>query len=490
MTNFDRLLIVEDTPSLSRTYAAHLEDMFKHIQIAETGREAETAVNAQTPSCILLDLKLPDANGLDLLDSWITQALPAPIIVITANGSMGVAVDAMRRGAVDFVVKPTSRERLQATVKNAVETFKLKKTVETYEAAIDRKPFCEFVGRSLPMQGVYKTIEAAAPSKASVFVTGETGTGKELAARAVHQMSPRRNESFVPINCGAIPKDLIESELFGHVKGAFTGATGDRLGAAHVASGGTLFLDELGEMPIELQPKLLRFIQTGEFARVGETMTRKADIRMIAATNRDPLQAVRDGKLREDLYYRLHVVPVTMPPLRDRGADILLLAEDFLKQFSDEEGKSFSGFDRGAEEKLVSHNWPGNVRELENLMRQLVVLNEGGEVSLDMLGGIPNADMTLAPETAPADMPHDTGRRIYPGTPPEQSYSVEPLWITEKKAIERAIALCRGNITAAAELLEINASTIYRKKATWERLNSGTKALPGQVCAVGRPGSA
>jgi len=469
MTSFNRLLIVEDTPSLSRTYAAHLGDMFEHIKIVETGHEARASVEAQAPSCILLDLKLPDANGLDLLDNSIGQAVPAPIIVITANGSMGVAVDAMRRGAVDFVVKPTSRERLQATVKNAVETFKLKKTVETYEAAIDRKSFCEFVGRSLAMQGVYKTIEAAAPSKASVFVTGETGTGKELAARAVHQMSPRRHEPFVPINCGAIPKDLIESELFGHVKGAFTGATADRLGAAHVASGGTLFLDELGEMPIELQPKLLRFIQTGEFARVGETMTRKADIRIIAATNRDPLQAVRDGKLREDLYYRLHVIPVAMPPLRERGADILLLAEDFLKRFSAEEGKSFSGFERRAEEKLISHNWPGNVRELENLLRQLVVLNAGGEVSLEMLGSISNLGAMPAPQTGQDLAPYDAGARINAGAKPEHSYSVEPLWLTEKKAIERAIALCRGNITAAAELLEINASTIYRKKAIWEK---------------------
>jgi len=225
-------------------------------------------------------------------------------------------------------------------------------------------------------------------------------------------------------------------------------------------------------MPIELQPKLLRFIQTGEFARVGETMTRKADIRIIAATNRDPLQAVRDGRLREDLYYRLHVIPVSMPPLRERGADILLLAEDFLNRFSAEEGKFFSGFERSAEEKLISYNWPGNVRELENLMRQLVVLNAGGEVTLDMLGGIANIGGMPDTQMTAAAAPHENRARVYTGAQPEQSYSVEPLWITEKKAIERAIALCRGNITAAAELLEINASTIYRKKATWEKLDS------------------
>jgi len=472
MVDFNRLLIVEDTPSLSRTYAAHLSDMFQHVDIVETIAQAEAAIGVQQPSCILLDLKLPDGDGLDLLDRWISEAIPAPIIVITANGSMGVAVDAMRRGAIDFVVKPASRERLQATVKNAVETFKLKKTVETYEAQFDRKTFCDFVGRSLVMQGVYKTLEAAAPSKASVFVTGDTGTGKELAARAVHQLSPRRNAQFVPINCGAIPKDLIESELFGYVKGAFTGATVDRVGAAQLASGGTLFLDELGEMPIELQPKLLRFVQTGEFSRVGETVTRKADIRIVVATNRDPLQAVREGRLREDLYYRLHVIPVALPPLRDRGMDILLLAEEFLSRFAHEEGKTFSGFDRNAEAKLVSYSWPGNVRELENLIRQVVVLNTGGGIPSDMLPLAVGAN--IAPVIAPQPSPVSSrfGGVTYAPVAEEQSHSIEPLWMSEKKAIERAIALCRGNITAAAELLAINASTIYRKKATWAKLDA------------------
>jgi len=470
MADFERLLIVEDAPSLARTYAAHLADMFRYTDIVETGKDARAAVDAQVPSCILLDLKLPDGNGLDLLDQWTSEAIAAPIIVITANGSMGVAVDAMRRGAVDFVVKPASRERLQATVTNAVKTFVLKKTVETYEAQIDRKAFCDFVGKSLVMQGVYKTIEAAAPSKASVFVTGETGTGKELAARAVHQLSPRRTAPFVPINCGAIPDNLIESELFGHVKGAFTGATVDRVGAAHIASGGTLFLDELGEMPIDLQPKLLRFIQTGEFARVGETATRKADIRIVAATNRDPLQAVREGKLREDLYYRLHVIPVALPPLRDRGMDILLLAEDFLARFAHEEGKAFSGFARRAEERLVSHDWPGNVRELENLMRQVVVLCEGGEVSGDSLPLIRNSSGSVVPMSGGDGRASRFGQADAPAREETPGHSVEPLWLSEKKAIERAIALCRGNITAAAELLEINASTIYRKKSAWEKM--------------------
>ncbi|MEO1662738.1 MAG: sigma-54 dependent transcriptional regulator [Pseudomonadota bacterium] len=464
MAKLGRLLIVEDTPSLSRTYQAHLRDDFATIEIADTGAKAVASVEAQAPDCILLDLKLPDANGLDLLGRWNDAGLNAPVIVITANGSMSVAVDAMRRGAVDFVVKPTTRDRLRVTAQNAVENFQLKKVVENYEAEIDRSDFCGIIGKSLVMQGVFKSIEAAAPSKASVFVTGETGTGKELIARAVHDLSPRRKAKFVAINCGAIPRDLIESEIFGHVKGAFTGATSDRAGAAELAEGGTLFLDELGEMPIELQPKLLRFLQLGEYQRVGDGTLRKSNIRIVAATNRDPLEAVRQGKLREDLYYRLHVIPVALPPLRDRGADILLLAESFLAKYSSEEGKSFDGFSRDAEEWMVSHGWPGNVRELENLIRQVVVLNTSGTVARSQLPTSAVAQPISAPAPSYSGVPTEP-----PLTIPEPDYGVEPLWMTEKKAIERAIALCRGNVVAAAKQLQINPSTIYRKKASWDQ---------------------
>ena len=467
MTDLGRLLIVEDTPSLSRTYEAHLKTDFNEIQIVDTGAKALESIAANTPNCILLDLKLPDMDGLDLLDRWTKEGLSAPIIVITANGSMSIAVDAMRRGAADFVVKPTSKERLKVTVKNAVENFQLKKVVATYEAEVDRSDFCGIVGRSLVMQGVFKSIEAAAPSKASVFVTGETGTGKELVARAVHDKSPRRKAKFVALNCGAIPKDLLESEIFGHVKGAFTGATSDRIGAAQLAEGGTLFLDELGEMPIELQPKLLRFLQLGQYSRVGESQVREADIRIVAATNRNPLEAVQQGKLREDLYYRLHVIPIALPALRERGADILLLAENFLARYAAEEGKQFSGFSRDAEEWLVAQSWAGNVRELENLIRQIVVLNTGGEVNRQTFPALaaPAAVrqyFTQSSATNHADIPPS----------PNDDLGVEPLWMTEKKAIERAIALCRGNVVAAAKQLQINPSTIYRRKAAWERSES------------------
>jgi two-component system repressor protein LuxO len=466
MPDLGRLLIVEDTPSLARTYQAHLRHDFSQIEIADTGAKAISAVDAEPPNCILLDLKLPDANGLELLDRWTNASINCPIVVITANGSMSVAVDAMRRGAVDFVVKPTTKDRLRVTTQNAIENFQLREVIASpqHGAVTERSDFCGIIGRSLVMQGVFKSIEAAAPSKASVFVTGETGTGKELIAHAVHDLSPRRKAKFVAINCGAIPRDLIESEIFGHVKGAFTGATADRAGAAELAEGGTLFLDELGEMPIELQPKLLRFLQLGEYQRVGDGTLRKSNIRIVAATNKDAMEAVRTGKLREDLYYRLHVIPVALPPLRERGADILLLAEQFLARYAREEGKAFEGFSRDAEEWMVSHAWPGNVRELENLIRQVVVLKQGGMIGRADLPASQVAPLATAPiSTSPI---HAQSAQM-PVAPPEPDYGIEPLWVTEKKAIERAIALSRGNIVAAAKLLEINPSTIYRKKASW-----------------------
>lgn len=464
MAKFGHLLIVEDTPSLARTYQAHLRHDFARISIADTGAQAVAAVAAEVPDCILLDLKLPDTHGLDLLDRWMSEAIHVPIIVITANGSMSVAVDAMRRGANDFIVKPTTKDRLRATVDAAITDYEVKQTVQPVADTSARQDSYGMIGTSLPMQGVYKSIEAAAPSKASVFITGETGTGKELVARAVHALSPRRKANFVAINCGAIPRELIESEIFGHVKGAFTGATGDRAGAAELAEGGTLFLDELGEMPIELQPKLLRFLQLGEYKRVGDSRIRTSNIRIIAATNRDPLEAVRNGKLREDLYYRLHVVPVALPPLRERGTDILLLAESFLNRYASEEGKTFSGFARDVEEWLVSHTWPGNVRELENLVRQLVVLNQEGLISRASLP-VQTAQTTNLVSSSPSATAVLTEDMFV-----EPNYGLEPLWITEKKAIERAIALCRGNIVAAAKQLQINPSTIYRKKASWAKM--------------------
>ncbi len=463
------LLIVEDTPSLARTFQAYLHPVFDHIELADTGAIAQKIVSDRPPKCILLDLKLPDVDGLDLLDHWGAEGLDVPIIIITANGSLGTAIEAMRRGAVDFVVKPTSRDRLQATIRKALEACHRRPVLPVVLTDEGGPHFCDFVGSSEVMCEIYRAIEKAAKSKASVYITGETGTGKELAARALHQLSPRRHSQFVSLNCSAIPRDLLESEIFGHVKGAFTGAIADRTGAAQLADNGTLFLDELTEMPIDLQPKMLRFLQTGEFTRVGETGYRQANIRFITASNRDPVQAVRDGRLREDLYYRLHVIPLNLPPLSHRGHDIVLLANDFLARFSSEEQKQFTGFSRSAERWLMGNSWPGNVRELENFIRRVVVLNAGGEIDVVMLSGSVQPALTahgVRPSGPLSQTPvmHQRGD----GT----NEDIEPLWQSEKRAIERAIAMCGGNITAAANRLQIDPSTVHRKRALWSE-NSG-----------------
>jgi two-component system repressor protein LuxO len=326
------------------------------------------------------------------------------------------------------------------------------------------------------MQAVYRTIAAAAPSKATVFVTGESGTGKEVCARAIHAESPRRDRPFVALNCAAIPRELIESELFGHQKGAFTGAQQAREGAAEQADGGTLFLDEIGEMSLDLQSKLLRFLQTGMVKRLGATAERQVDVRFLCATNRDPWAEVQAGRFREDLYFRLHVIPLHLPPLRERDDDVLRLADAFLARFASEEGKRFDGFDEAAREAMLGHPWPGNVRELENVIRQAVVLNRGGVIGATQLALDPRRWSRLA--ATPSDRPG--GSAAEAGSAPMlaaastspagvTTTAIEPLAVVERRVIEQAIAACRGNVPEAARKLEVAPSTLYRKLAQWSQ---------------------
>jgi DNA-binding NtrC family response regulator len=466
MSPIRTLLLVEDSPSLARTYQAQLAPLGHRVLAAEDGRGALELLERETVDCVLLDLQLPDMDGMEILQAARARPAPPSVVVITSNASLNTAVKAIRGGAFDYLVKPFPATRLLTTLQNALESAQLKREVETYRRTIDRAELCDFVGRSLPMQLVYRTIEAAAPSSASVFITGESGTGKELAAEALHRLSPRRDRPFVAINCGAIPKDLMESVVFGHVKGAFTGATADQEGAAARADGGTLFLDELGEMDPLLQTKLLRFVQTGTYQRVGDSRTRQADIRFVAATNRDPLQAVREGRLREDLYYRLHVVPIEMPPLRARGDDILLLARHFLAQFAEQEGRRFRGFAPEVEARLLACPWPGNVRQLLNVVRNVVVLHDGEVVTEPMLPSFEGGRRAAASDAAvpPAS---DAPSGPPPLPLPQAVEQIEPLALTEKRTIERAIAICGGNIQLAARRLVISPSTIYRKKESW-----------------------
>lgn len=328
-----KVLMIEDSVSLSAIYKAYLDDTDYRLVSVESLGAAHAALGAFKPDIVLLDIELPDGNGMDFLDQAATLDSPPKIIVMTAYGTSDMAVKAIQKGAFDFLTKPFDAARLQVTLDNAAAQLQLGKRAQEL-ARLERDRYCNFIGKSLAMQSVYKTIDSLAPSDATGFIVGESGTGKELAAEAIHQQSPRHDAEFIAINCGAIPGELMESELFGHVKGAFTGASANREGAASIANGGTLFLDEICEMSLELQKKLLRFIQTGTFRKVGSNTLEKVDVRFVCATNRNPIVEVSEGRFREDLFYRLHVVPVHMPPLREREEDVLMIANHFLQHFS------------------------------------------------------------------------------------------------------------------------------------------------------------
>ena len=458
------ILLVEDTLSLAAIYREYLSNEPVDVRAVATGKDARASIQASPPDLVLLDLKLPDMDGSEILDWIIEQGFPTAVIVISAHGSVDIAVEMIRKGAADFLEKPFDANRLCTTVRNTLKHTRLEQLVDDLQLGLERTNFHKFIGNSLPMQTVYRIIDAASPSKATVFITGESGTGKEVCAEAIHASGPRADKPFIALNCGAIPGELMESEIFGHTKGAFTGAAADRKGAATLADTGTLFLDEIGEMNIDLQTKLLRFIQTGSFQRVGSSKTETVDIRFICATNKDPLAEVAAGRFREDLYYRLHVIPVHLPPLRERDQDILELARHFLFRFAGEEGKRFSRFSPEVEVILASYAWPGNVRQLQNVIRNIVVLHDHDEVLKEHLPAPIDtslSDIDVASRTQEI-------RRIAAAPESSPPTDIRPLAEVEKEAIEQAINLCDGNIPRAAALLEVSPSTIYRKKLAWE----------------------
>ncbi len=458
-------MLVEDNLPLARVYTEYLKPEDYDVIRFEKGAEALMWLRENKTDAMLLDLNLPDMNGLDLLHTLRKDGNDVEVLIITANGSVDIAVAATRAGAADFLEKPFNAERLRMSLANVLRKNKLAKELSSYRETFNRNSYCGFIGNSLAMQAVYHVIESAAPSKAAVFITGESGTGKEVCAEALHRESKRSEGPFVALNCAAIPRDLMESEIFGHVKGAFTGAHSDRVGAAAQADGGTLFLDEVCEMDLDLQSKLLRFIQTNAFQKIGGGKLEKVDIRIVCATNRAPLAEVEAGRFREDLYYRLHVIPIHLPPLRDRDQDVIEIAEHFLSRCSEEEGKLFSGFDDGARNWLFNQSWPGNVRQLQNTLHNIVVLNQGPLVTGQMLSvtsaGI-NSPSAQAPETPGCEY-LESGIDISSGP-------IVPLRETERLAIEQAIEKSGGNVPLAAALLEVSASTLYRKIRRW---NSG-----------------
>lgn len=475
-----RILMVEDDPSEVALCQAYLKDQPYDFISVDRGHKAQEVLTQDCPDAIILDLKLPDMNGFEILQQIANHALPCEVIVVTGNGSMNIAVEAMQLGARDFMMKPYNKERLITTLKNVFENQTLKRIVKTYQDEIDRHTYCGFIGSSLAMQRVYTIIDSAADSKATVFITGESGTGKEVCAEAIHKKSNRANGPFIAINCGAIPKDLIESELFGHVKGAFTGALKDRDGSVRSAHGGTLFLDEICEMDMALQPKLLRFLQTGSFNKVGSDKLEHVDVRIVCATNKDPLKQVADGLFREDLYYRLHVLPLYLPPLNKRDNDSIEIANYFLKLYAGEEDKTFERFSNEVEAVFATYPWPGNIRQLQNVVRNIVVLNQGDIVTPAMLPAPLDDLIHNPPSASPHPTPETTAfypqaaqttapiSNAAPSALPTTPETIRPMALVERDHIENAITLCGGNIPQAAHYLGISAATIYRKKNSWK----------------------
>lgn len=477
-----KILLVEDTPSLAHIYAGHLNDAGYVVTHVENGRDALRAAARGQYAGFVIDLGLPDMDGVDLIGKLQDAGVCPVFLVVTANASIIRAVEAVREGAYDYLVKPVTKNRLVETLETALKASSggsLAKSSREGNSGPERKlstGLHGFVGNSLKMQAVFQTIEHIAQSKASVFISGQSGTGKEVCAEAIHQASPRTGQPFVAINCGAIPKDLMESEIFGHLKGSFTGAISDRDGAACQASGGTLFLDEICELDLNMQTKLLRFLQTGEIQRVGSNKSEKVDVRIICATNRDPEAELTAGRFREDLFYRLHVLPVHMPPLNERGDDVMLLADHFLAQYSCEENRRFTGFDSATRAALYAHHWPGNVRELQNIVRQIVVLHDSAEVNIHMLpaplaimsAGTSTVDGCARAETSRQSGTEAMGDKVIEHPSSCGASAGRELWRIERDAINSAISECGGSIPKAARRLGVSPSTLYRKRDSWQ----------------------
>ena len=496
------LLFVDDENNVIQTLKRSMRNTDYRVYYVNSGAEALALMEEHVIDVVISDMKMPEMTGEELLRE-ISIRYPETIrIVLSAFSEDDLVMKAINEGHIwGFIHKPWNGADLIQAIDQAVFTQQvvaeralLKRTLAQYKRQ-QKEQFQGFIGNSSEMQSVYSAIEKAAPSSASVMITGESGTGKEVTAQALHDLSNNSEGPFVAINCAAIPSELMESEIFGHIKGAFSGAVSNRDGAATLAHGGTLFLDELAEMDINLQSKLLRFIQTGTYQRVGASQTESAEIRFICATNQEPLDAIKAKNLREDLYYRLNVISVHLPPLRERTNDALILAESFLKKFTDREDKAIVGFSSDAEKLVLNYAWPGNVRQLENSIHSAVVMSSGPLItdqcianalrikldnselkapavqSLSSTSALPNAAATTVTNTTEAFTNNVTllerKQAHEPGVNPINE-AILPLAHLEQLAIKKAIDQCEGNVVRAAGLLQVSPSTLYRKIQSWE----------------------
>ncbi|HYN06916.1 MAG TPA: sigma-54 dependent transcriptional regulator [Vicinamibacterales bacterium] len=442
----DRILLVEDDAAQRVGLQQLLTSWGYAVDVAVNGAEALAKVGESRPTIVLSDLIMPEMGGLDLLRALKQQDdVDLTVVLMTAQGTVESAVEAIKQGAYDYLTKPVDPQRMKILLDQIIQRHDTLREMRVLRRQLqERGTFGKMIGASMEMRKIYHVIEQAAPTVASVLVSGESGTGKELVAQSIHQISPRASQPFVPLNCAAIPDSLLESELFGHERGAFTGAIARRQGCFELANRGTLFLDEISEMTPTTQAKLLRVLQERSFRPLGGQREQTVDIRVVAATNTDPPEAVRQNKLREDLYYRLNVFAIRLPPLRDRKDDLPMLIQAFIKEFNTRNGRSVAGLSDRAVQMLERYDWPGNVRELRNVMERATIVARGAVIEV--------ADLPALATTSPTATGSSAG--LAPGTTVDQA---------EQQLIEVTLHHTGGNKTRAADMLGISLKTLHNK---------------------------
>ncbi len=443
------VFIVDDEQAISKLLTYWVKDKWKYdIEVFSTGEDVLRKLNLK-PDLILLDIMLPGMDGIEVLKRVKQFDENLPVIMLSAQGSIEVAVDALRFGAFDYFPKPIDIQRLEPAIKNAIKSYDLTKELENLKENVKKEySFDNIISADGKMQDVFKLVSKVLNNEITCLIYGESGTGKELIARAIHYNGKRKDKPFIVVNCASIPRELLESELFGHEKGSFTGAHQRKLGKFELANGGTIFLDEVGELEMLLQAKLLRVIQEKEFERVGGTELIKSDVRIISATNRDLKHAVENKEFREDLYYRLNSFPIIIPPLRQRKGDILVLAQHFLETFNKKLGKNTKGFSKKALKLIYEYNWPGNIREMENMIERCLIISEKDIIDLDDLPSNVRAAEPVGSTDISASLFNDE--------------IIVPFEKLKEESIRHALKVTNGNIVEAAKKLQLGRATIYR----------------------------
>lgn len=451
-----QVLIVDDEPNLRKILAAQLSRDGYDVMTAEDGMQGLAVLRENHIDLVVTDLKMPNLDGMALLREALAEDPDLPVVMITAHGTVDTAVEALKLGAFDYLTKPFDKDEVRQIVAKALRTRELGESEAKDSGGRGDSARFGIIGKSEGLDELYQLLERVADTPTTVLITGESGTGKELVARALHGHSSRKGKPFIKVNCAAIPKELIESELFGYERGAFTGAVGSKPGRFELANGGTLFLDEIGEIPVEMQVKLLRALQESEFERVGGIKTLRVDVRLVAATNRDLKKLIAQGTFREDLYYRLNVVPIRLPPLRERTTDIPLLVQHFLGKFNERLKKNVTGTEPEAMDLLVAYGWPGNIRELENMVERAILFCDGPELrAVDLPSELRGG--TIPPRELGTE---DVSIPLQSGLKEHVKIAMSRL---ERELVSRALTQTHGNVTHAARLLKISRKGLQLK---------------------------